>query len=149
MGMNQDEKPAPPARRWDEALDPHAHQGPYRPPPALLDILARAAGASSYEAATTAVRHRADSAAAELHEAGLDPRVIGLVAEPRVNELMGVAAPSGRTMRVRDAMFPPPATRGRLWCEADVTEYVKHRYETAARPAAIRSGKPGRSRARV
>ena len=29
MGMNQHEKPAPPARRWDEALDPHAHQGPY------------------------------------------------------------------------------------------------------------------------
>mgnify|MGYP006983147378 CR=1 FL=1 len=47
MGMNQHEKPAPPARRWDEALDPHAHQGPYRPPAALLDILARAAGANS------------------------------------------------------------------------------------------------------
>ena len=24
MGMNQHEKPAPPARRWGEALDPHA-----------------------------------------------------------------------------------------------------------------------------
>ena len=76
MGMNQHEKPAPPERRWDEALDPHAHQGPYRPPAALLDILARAAGANSYEAATTAVRHRAASAATELHEAGLDPRVV-------------------------------------------------------------------------
>ena len=39
MGMNQHEKPAPPTRRWGEALDPHAHQGPYRPPAALLDIL--------------------------------------------------------------------------------------------------------------
>mgnify|MGYP006970975484 CR=1 FL=1 len=65
MGMNQHEKPAPPARRWGEALDPHAHQGPYRPPAALLDILARAAGANSYETATTAVRNRAASAATE------------------------------------------------------------------------------------
>ena len=102
MGMNQHEKPAPPARRWDEALDPHAHQGPYRPPAALLDILARAAGANSYEAATTAVRHRAASAATELHEAGLDPRVIGLIAEPRVNELLGVAERSARSLRQRD-----------------------------------------------
>ncbi|MFJ7140065.1 hypothetical protein [Micrococcus luteus] len=139
--MNQHEKPAPPERRWDEALDPHAHQGPYRPPAALLDILARAAGANSYEAATTAVRHRAASAATELHEAGLDPRVIGLVAEPRVNELLGVAERSARSLRQRDRQFPEPVTRGRLWSEPDVVDYLAFKHETSPRPGALHSAR--------
>ena len=141
MGMNQHEKPAPPARRWDEDLDRHAHQGPYRPTAALLDIIARAAGANSYETATTAVRNRAASAATELHEAGLDPRVIGLIAEPRVNELLGVAERSARSLRQRDRQFPEPVTRGRLWCEPDVVDYLAFKHETSPRPGALHSAR--------
>lgn len=132
-------QPALPPRRWEHQLDTHAHTGPYRPPVELLDILARAAGVESYGAADAATRARLAAASAELHAAGLDPRVVGLVAEPRVTELLGVAEATGRSLRQRDARFPPPVTRGRLWCEADVAEYVVHRAETAARPGALRS----------
>ena len=133
--------PALPPRRWEHPLDTHAHTGPYRPPVELLDILARAAGVESYGAADAATRARVAVATAELHAAGLDPRVLGLVAEPRVNELLGVAESTGRSLRGRDAAFPPPATRGRLWAEADVAEYLAHREATAERPGALRSAR--------
>lgn len=151
MGLNTHEhehgrasgqdQPAPPPRRWEHPLDPSSHTGPYRPPAELLDILARAAGADSHAAADAATRARLAAAAAELHAAGLDPRVLGLVAEPRVNELLGVAESTGRSLRGRDAAFPPPATRGRLWAEADVAEYLAHREATAERPGALRSAR--------
>jgi len=105
----------------------------------LLDILARVAGADSHAAAAAATRDRVAAAVAQLHEAGLDPRVIGLVAEPRVNEMLGVAESTGRSLRGRDRLFPGPVTRGRLWCEADVTDYLDYRHEMATRPGALRS----------
>ncbi|MDY6056130.1 hypothetical protein [Micrococcus sp.] len=135
------EQPAPPPRRWEHPLDTHSHTGPYRPPRALLDILARVAGADSHATAAAATRDRVAAAVVQLHEAGLDPRVIGLVAEPRVNELLGVAESTGRSLRGRDGLFPVPAARGRLWCEADVAEYVEYRHETAPRPGALRSAR--------
>ena len=93
------------------------------------------------EIAELAVRHRAASAATELHEAGLDPRVIGLIAEPRVNELLGVAERSARSLRQRDRQFPEPVTRGRLWCEADVVDYLAFKHETSPRPGALHSAR--------
>lgn len=131
--------PALPPRRWEHPLDTHAHTGPYRPPVELLDILARAAGVESYGAADAATRARVAVATAELHGAGLDSRVIGLVAEPRVNELLGVGESTGRSLRGRDAAFPSLVTRGRLWCEADISDYLEYRQKTAKRPKALRS----------
>lgn len=153
MGMNQHEhehergrtagldQPVLPPRRWEHPLETYAHTGPYRPPAELLDILARAAGKGSYAAADAATRARLAAAAVQLHDAGLDPRVIGLVAEPRVTELLGVAESTARSLRHRDELFPGPVSRGRLWCEADVVEYVEHRRRTASRPGALRSGR--------
>lgn len=140
MGMTDREQAALP-RSWRPPLDMHAHTGPYRPPVELLDILARAGGAASYASADAPTRARVIDAAVELHAAGLDPRVIGLVAEPRVTELLGVAESTGRSLRQRDARFPGPVTRGRLWCEEDVAAYVEHRRKTAARPGAMHCGR--------
>lgn len=148
MGMTEHthDQPAPPPRRWEHPLDPSSHTGPYRPPHALLDILARVAGVESHAVADTATRARVAVAAAELHGAGLDPRVIGLVAEPRVNELLGVAESTGRSLRGRDAAFPSLVTRGRLWCEADISDYLGYRQKTAKRPKALRSARSGAGR---
>lgn len=141
MTRETHEQPSPPPRRWTHALDRNAHAGPYRPPVELLDILARLAGADSHASADASVRARVTEAAAELHGAGLDPRVVGLVTEPRVTELLGVAESTARSLRQRDEFFPGPVSQGRLWCEADVADYVVHRAATAARPGAL-----GRSR---
>ena len=67
--------------------------------------------------------------------------MIGLIAEPRVNELLGVAERSARSLRQRDHQFPEPVTRGRLWCEADVVDYLAFKHETSPRPRALRSAR--------
>lgn len=144
MGMNPSERPAPPPRRWAQPLDPQAHEGPYRTPTQLLDLLARLLGAGSYAAAAEPVRRRVSAAAEQLHDAGLDPRVIGLVAEPRVNELLGVTERSARSLRQRDELFPDPVTRGRLWSEADVADYLEYKHQTSPRPGALRSMRTAR-----
>ena len=124
--------PHPPVRRWQEELDPAAQLGPYQPPVVLLDLLARLLGAESY------------AAAEQIRSAGLDPRVIGLVAEPRITELMGVSETTGRSTRQRDKAFPRAVVRGRLWCEPDVIDYLEHRQETSPRPGALRSARVAR-----
>ena len=146
MTRETHEQPSPPPRRWTHPLDRNAHAGPYRPPVELLDILARLAGADSHASADAPTRARVAAAVAQLHEAGLDPRVIGLVAEPRVTELLGVAESTARSLRQRDELFPGPVSRGRLWCEVDVVEYVEHRHQTAARPGALRSARVATAR---
>ena len=70
-----------------------------------------------------------------------NPRVIGLVAEPRITELMGVSETTGRSTRQRDKAFPRAVVRGRLWCEPDVIDYLEHRQETSPRPGALRSAR--------
>ena len=67
--------------------------------------------------------------------------MIGLIAEPRVNELLGVAERSARSLRQRDRQFPEPVTRGRLWCEPDVVDYLAFKHETSPRPGALRSAR--------
>ncbi|GAA3686698.1 hypothetical protein [Micrococcus yunnanensis] len=99
----------------------------------------------SHAAADAVTRARLAAAADELHGAGLDPRVLGLVAEPRVDELLGVGESSGRSLRGRDAAFPAPVTRGRLWCETDVVDYLAFKHETSPRPGALRSVQAARS----
>ena len=133
--------PHPPVRRWQEELDPAAQLGPYQPPVVLLDLLARRLGAESYAAADEPRRRRIRAAAEQIRTAGLDPRVIGLVTEPRITELMGVSETTGRSTRQRDKAFPRAVVRGRLWCEPDVIDYLEHRQETSPRPGALRSAR--------
>ena len=97
--------PHPPVRRWQEELDPAAQLGPYQPPVVLLDLLARLLGAESYAAADEPRRRRIRVAAEQIRSAGLDPRVIGLVTEPRITELMGVSETTGRSTRQRDGVY--------------------------------------------
>ena len=82
-------------------------------------------------------RRRIRATAEQIRSAGLDPRVIGLVTEPRITELMGVSETTGRSTRQRDKAFPRAVVRGRLWCEPDVIDYLAHRQETSPRPGAL------------
>lgn len=137
------ETPAP-DRAWPAELDPAGQLGPYEPPAHLLDILARLLGAESYAVADEPRRRRIRTAAEQIRRAGLDPRTIGLVAEPRVTELMGVSETTGRSTRQRDKAFPRAVVRGRLWSEPDVVDYLEYRQETSPRPGALHSARVAR-----
>lgn len=138
--------PQPPApdRAWPAELDPAGQLGPYQPPAALLNILARLLGAEGFTAADEHLRRRILNAAEQIRRAGLDPRTIGLVAEPRITELMGVSETTGRSTRQRDKAFPRAVVRGRLWSEPDVVDYLEYRQETSPRPGALHSARVAR-----
>ncbi|WP_295015333.1 hypothetical protein [uncultured Micrococcus sp.] len=124
----------PPHRIRPVPLDPAEHAGEYRPEPALLEILARLAGAAAWEQATAAQRARALAAAAQLRTAGLDPRAIGLVSEVRVAQLQGMERPAARVARSKVEGFPTPAVTVRLWDETDVEEHLRWRVQQAPYP---------------
>ena len=120
---------------------PAGQLGPYQPPAALLNILARLLGAEGFAAADEHLRRRILTAAEQIRRAGLDPRTIGLVAEPRITELMGVSETTGRSTRQRDKAFPRAVVRGRLWSEPDVVDYLAFKHETSPRPGALHSAR--------
>lgn len=124
----------PPARHRPEAVDPESHRGEYAPEAELLEILARLAGAGSWQSATAEQCRRVQIAVGELRSAGLSPRTIGLAGEARVAELQGMELPTARVARSKVAGFPGPAVAVRLWDEADVENHLRWRVQTAQHP---------------
>lgn len=132
--MSTNEQATPPPRRRTDPVGGAQHLGEYVPETALLDILSRLTGAAGWETAAPDQRTRALTAARQIHDAGLDPRTVGLVSESRVAELQGTQIESARTQRYRRKDFPTAHVRGNLWDENDVAEYLRWRVQTAPYP---------------